>query len=91
LACELEAYFYLETGNTEKAIHYFLLAHEKYHEWGAFGKCDSLFKFVESIFTPASIGVGYTNTTGNSNTQMEELENAQWNKFIVESKRGRDS
>ena len=33
LACELAAYFYLETGEVEKAREYFLLAYEKYHEW----------------------------------------------------------
>ena len=49
----------MELSDTEKAIEYFLLAHEKYHEWGAFGKCDSLFKFVESSFScslPAGVG-----------------------------------
>jgi len=49
LACELAGYFHLEFGYAEKAMEYFLLAHEKYHEWGALGKCDSLFKFVNSI------------------------------------------
>jgi hypothetical protein len=84
LACELAAYFYLELGEISNSIEYFLLAHERYHEWvsskvgfflmccvvlynqlliiyiwstfvdlltskGAFGKCNSLFKFVEGI------------------------------------------
>ena len=71
----MAAYFYLELGEIQKATTHFLLAHEKYQEWGAFGKCNSLFKFVESTFTPASIdmgvGVGHTdtNTTGNRNMQ----------------------
>jgi len=72
LACELAACFYLEVGDPEKSMEYFLLAHEKYHEWGALGKCDSLFKFVNSIFTPTSIGgfgIGNTNTNGNGNNQ----------------------
>ena len=47
-------------------MQHFLLAHEKYHEWGAVGKCNSLFKFVENTFTPASTDVGHTDTTGNS-------------------------
>jgi hypothetical protein len=58
---------------------------------GALGKCNSLFKFVESTFTPASttvgvgVGVSHTNTgIGSSNMQMEELENAQWNRYILE-------
>jgi len=54
LACELAAYFYLELGEAEKTTELFLLAHEKYLEWGAFEKCNSLFKFVEGIFTPVS-------------------------------------
>ena len=58
LACELAGYFYVELKDTETAIEYFLLAHEKYLKWGAFGKCDSLFKFVESTFSPLQVGVG---------------------------------
>ena len=41
----------MEQGETEKATELFFLAHEKYHEWGAFEKCNSLFKFVEGIRT----------------------------------------
>eukprot|EP00985_Skeletonema_marinoi_P003659 scaffold1598_cov139-Skeletonema_marinoi.AAC.3 len=55
LAYELAAYFYLELGEMEQSIEYFLAAHERYHEWGAFGKCNSLFEFVKSSFSPASI------------------------------------
>jgi len=33
LACELAAYFYLELGEINKSVEYFLLAHERYHEW----------------------------------------------------------
>ena len=59
LACELAAYFYLECGENEKSVELFLQAHEKYHEWGAFGKCNSLFQFVASNFTlPAGSGLG---------------------------------
>ena len=45
----------------------FLLAHEKYHEWGAFGKCTSLYEFVSS-----SIGTGLTDT----NTDIRGQETA---------------
>jgi hypothetical protein len=38
----------------EQSIEYFLAAHERYHEWGAFGKCNSLFEFVKSSFSPTS-------------------------------------
>ena len=69
-------------------MQYFLLAHEKYHEWGALGKRNSLFKFVKSTFTLAStnvdVGVGHTDTTtGNRNTQGNELDNAQWNRYLL--------
>jgi hypothetical protein len=33
LAYELAAYFYLELGEINKSVEYFLLAHERYHEW----------------------------------------------------------
>ena len=33
LAYELAAHFYLELGEVDKALEYFLLAHERYHEW----------------------------------------------------------
>jgi len=65
LACELAAYFYLELGLKDKAVELFLLAHEKYHEWGAFGKCTSLFKVV-SFNLSSSIGTGLTNTDTDS-------------------------
>jgi hypothetical protein len=79
-------------------MQYFLLAHKKYHEWGALGKCNSLFKFVESNFTPPTsvdtrvstdVGddIGHTDTTGSSNTQLEDLENAQWIRYILECRR----
>jgi hypothetical protein len=58
LAYELAAYFYLELGENVKSIEYFMLAYERYNEWGAFEKAESLFKFAESIFTPVSTNVG---------------------------------
>ncbi|KAK1743977.1 putative AAA ATPase [Skeletonema marinoi] len=61
LACELAAYFHLELGQKDKALELFLLAHEKYHEWGAFGKCTSLYEFVVSNFS-SPIGTGLTDT-----------------------------
>ena len=42
----------MDLKNDEKAMEYFLQAHKKYEEWGALGKCDSLFKFVERSFSP---------------------------------------
>ena len=48
----------------------FLAAHEKYHEWGAFGKCTSLFEFVSSTFT-SFIGSGRTLTNTSVNIGQE--------------------
>ena len=70
MACELAAYFYLELGQKEKALELFLAAHEKYHEWGAFGKCTSLFEFVSATFT-SFIGSGQTLTNTNVNMAQE--------------------
>eukprot|EP00984_Skeletonema_dohrnii_P028978 scaffold19263_cov118-Skeletonema_dohrnii-CCMP3373.AAC.1 len=55
LAYELAAYFHLELGEMEQSMEYFLAAHDRYNEWGAVGKCNSLFEFVNSSFSPASI------------------------------------
>ena len=71
MACELAAYFYLELGQKEKALELFLAAHEKYHEWGAFGKCTSLFEFVSATFT-SFIGSGQT-LTNTSVTLAQEM------------------
>jgi len=67
LACELAAYFYLEElGHRQKALELCLLAHKKYYEWGAFGKCTSLFEFVGSNLTSSSISIGSGLTNTNS-------------------------
>ena len=50
LALELAGYCYLACGENETAVDHFLLAHEKYHEWGAYGKCSSLYNFVQHRF-----------------------------------------
>ena len=53
----------------------FLAAHEKYHEWGSFGKCTSLFEFVSSTFT-SFIGSGRTLTNTNVNVGQEMATSA---------------
>mmetsp|Transcript_24007 Transcript_24007/g.39085 ORF Transcript_24007/g.39085 Transcript_24007/m.39085 type:complete len:1132 (+) Transcript_24007:489-3884(+) len=55
LAYELAGYFYLELGDIDKCVEYFLHAHERYQEWGASGKCDSLFKFVEGFMRERAV------------------------------------
>lgn len=55
LACELAAHFYLELGETGRSLEYFLMAHERYHEWGACGKSNSIFEFVEAALRPTTM------------------------------------
>lgn len=50
LACELAGYFFLDMKQNDTAIHYFLQAHEKYHDWGAVAKSNALFAFVQRAF-----------------------------------------
>ncbi len=52
LAYELAAHFYLELGETDKSVEYFLLAHERYQDWvrckaGLFHAC---FKSASNYF-----------------------------------------
>jgi len=56
LASELAGYFFLEIGERNEALQYFLLAHERYHEWGAIAKSSALFEFVQET-------LGATSTT----------------------------
>ncbi|KAL7495135.1 hypothetical protein ACHAWT_009264 [Skeletonema menzelii] len=49
LAYELAAYFYLAIGEVSNATEHCLLAHDRYQEWGAIGKCANLFKFIGDI------------------------------------------
>ena len=55
LACELAGYFFLERGEQDTAIQYFLQAHEKYHGWGAVAKCNMLFEYVQRNLIQSSI------------------------------------
>lgn len=54
LACELAGHFYLKSDRKDVALQYFMLAHEKYHEWGAAAKSNALFKFVQQELGPSS-------------------------------------
>jgi len=92
LAYELAGYFYLELGEREASIAHFLRAHERYYEWGAFGKCSSLFEFVKSSLTPSSIESDFTPSTLNtdgvasytSDASIGQMmdENAAWMNYI---------
>ena len=91
LACELAAHFYLDSGETEKSMQHFLLAYERYLEWGALGKCDSIFKFMQSNVTAKSQDVVCRHMHSNSNlsNELKELENAQWERFFLEQRQKR--
>ena len=47
LANELAGHFYLETGRKNRSVHYFSQAFEKYNEWGAVAKANTLTKYFE--------------------------------------------
>lgn len=50
LANELAANFFRCTNNTIMALQYFTKAHEKYASWGACGKANELFLFLQELF-----------------------------------------
>ena len=76
LAYELAAYFHLELGEMEQSMEYFLAAHGRYNEWGAFGKCNSLFEFVNSSFSPTSIESDSARVQTNNDRQLTDHKNA---------------
>ena len=47
LANKLAAHFYLETGRRNKSVNYFSQAFEKYNEWGAVAKANTLRKHFD--------------------------------------------
>jgi len=47
LSNELAGHFYLETGRRNKAVHYLTRAFEKYNEWGAVAKANSLMLYLD--------------------------------------------
>ena len=49
LANELAGHFYLETGKRNRSVHYFsqALALEKYKEWGAVAKANTLAEYLD--------------------------------------------
>ena len=46
LANELAGYFYVHTGRRDRSAQYFLQAFEKYSEWGAVAKANTLTKYL---------------------------------------------
>ncbi len=47
LANELAGHFYLETGRKNRSVHYFSQAFEKYNEWGAVAKANTLTNYLD--------------------------------------------
>ena len=47
LANELAGHFYLETGRRNRSVHYFSQAFEKYNEWGAVAKANTLAAYLD--------------------------------------------
>ncbi len=47
LANELAGHFYLETGRRNRSVHYFSCAFEKYTEWGAVAKANTLTQYFD--------------------------------------------
>ncbi len=50
LASELAGNFLLNTGQKGSALKYYIVAHNKYHEWGAFAKVRALYAFIHETF-----------------------------------------
>jgi hypothetical protein len=46
----LAARFYLGVGKQKLSLEHFSLAHETYIAWGAVGKANCLFQYINSIF-----------------------------------------
>lgn len=51
LACELAGSFYFKTGNLSSSLKHYRMAHEIYIKYGAIGKADKLFTFIDGKFS----------------------------------------
>ncbi|KAL7482315.1 hypothetical protein ACHAW6_007990 [Cyclotella cf. meneghiniana] len=50
LAYELAGYFYLHVGKTSESLDHLICAHEKYTEWGASVKANTICRFIQEKF-----------------------------------------
>jgi tetratricopeptide (TPR) repeat protein len=64
LAYKRAAIFYFETNKTRESLEHFKLAYEKYHTWGALGKCNDISKTIKENFDEA---VETSSTVSSSN------------------------
>jgi len=74
LAHELAGYFFLEAEKKDTAVKHLLQAHEKYHNWGAVAKSNSLFEFVQCVLgTSISLDARASPFRGGAGTQGNPL------------------
>ena len=72
LADELAARFYFETGDAGTSLQLFRAAHEKYQQWGAFGKATHLFADINRRFRNVLMnGANQKNGHGNGPRQTQ--------------------
>mmetsp|Transcript_32408 Transcript_32408/g.58578 ORF Transcript_32408/g.58578 Transcript_32408/m.58578 type:complete len:391 (-) Transcript_32408:18-1190(-) len=57
LAYELAGYFFMEFGQKDVSLNFFLQAHEKYHEWGAIAKANAVYEFTMTSMGASALGV----------------------------------
>ena len=73
LACELAANFFFTAENMAASMDHFRLAHEKYCQWGARFKAESLFESIKEKFAGAfQGGASYTPTPAVNFGQADE-------------------
>jgi ATP-dependent RNA helicase DDX31/DBP7 len=57
IACELAAKFYLANDEFQTSLEHFRFAHENYSKWGAVGKANHLFSFINEKFATSCLTV----------------------------------
>src|SRR5210317_2117160 len=77
LSSELAGYFFLDINEKDKALEYFMQAHEKYHEWGAIAKSNAVFEFVQAScgsgisYDPAAAAAPIHNGQGSNDAKHQ--------------------
>jgi hypothetical protein len=74
LSSELAGYYFLAMEKKDMALQYFLHAHERYHEWGAFAKCNALFEFVQVHATKSVLSINDNEAIDARNQSAQEQE-----------------
>ena len=63
LSSELAGHFFLAMDKRDRALQYFIQAHEKYHDWGVYAKSDGLFEFVQTAIGSTCLAVESTSSS----------------------------